>query len=157
MKKVITALFSMAMLFGLIIIQISSTEAAAVSYIGHDGSVDKYMTKKIIKQYDRPNQWLYYVEICATDKHLKISTVTLKSNIDEAFFSGFKTLRQGDCTPVGSVMKANDINTLGGTMMEKHEAVQRMQELIEGDNKNMSKAERSELSRLQSITGVYLR
>ena len=54
-------------------------------------------------------------------------------------------------------MKAKDSSTLGAKMLEKHEAIQRMQDLIEGDNKNMSKAEKSEISRLQFITGGYLR
>ena len=130
----------------------------AVTYYGHDGSVDEYMTKKTVKPYaGKSNLWVYTVEICATDRNLSISTVTLKSDIDEKHSSGFKTIKRGDCTVAGAVMKAKDSSTLGATMLEKHEAIQRMQELIDGDNKNMSKAEKSELSRLQSVTGVYLR
>jgi hypothetical protein len=130
----------------------------AVTYYGHDGSVDEHMTKKTVKSYaGKPNWWVYTVEICATDRNLSISTVTLKSDIDEKQSSGFKTIKPGDCTVAGAVMKAKDSSTLGATMLEKHEAVQRMQELIDGDNKNMSQKEKSELSRLQSVTGVYLR
>ncbi len=130
----------------------------AVTYYGHDGSVDEHMTKKTVKPYaGKPNWWVYTVEICATDRNLSVSTVTLKSDIDEKHSSGFKTIKRGDCTVAGAVMKAKDSSTLGATMLEKHEAIQRMQELIEGDNKNMSKAEKSELSRLQFVTGVYLR
>ena len=130
----------------------------AVTYYGHDGSVDEHMTKKTVKPYaGKSNLWVYTVEICATDRNLSISTVTLKSDIDEKHSSGFKTIKRGDCTVAGAVMKAKDSSTLGATMLEKHEAIQRMQELIDGENKNMSKAEKSELSRLQSVTGVYLR
>ena len=136
----------------------SSDGASSVSYAKHDGSVDQYMTKKVVKPYaDKPDWWLYTVEICAKDRSLSVSTVTLKSDIDEKHSSGFKTIKRGDCTVAGAVMKAKDSSTLGATMLEKHEAIQRMQELIEGDNKNMSKSEKSELSRLQSVTGVYLR
>ena len=135
-----------------------SEGASSVSYAKHDGSVDQYMTKKVVKPYaDKPNWWVYIVEICATDKHLAITEVSLKSDINERNLGGNKSIKMGDCTRYGAVMKAKDSSTLGATMLEKHEAIQRMQELIEGDNKNMSKAEKSELSRLQFITGVYLR
>ena len=135
-----------------------SEGASSISYAKHDGSVDQYIIKKVVKPYaDKPNWWVYIVEICATDRNLSVSTVTLKSDIDEKHSSGFKTIKRGDCTVAGAVMKAKDSSSLGATMLEKHEAIQRMQELIEGDNRNMSKAEKSELSRLQSVTGVYLR
>ncbi len=130
----------------------------AVTYYGHDGSIDEYMTKKTVKPYaGKSNLWTYIVEICATDRNLSIATVTLKSDMDERQSSGFKTIKHGECTIVGAVMKAKDSSTLGATMLEKHEAIQRMQELIDGDNKNMSQKEKSEMSRLQSVTGVYLR
>lgn len=129
----------------------------AVTYYGHDGSVDEHMTKTVKSYAGKPNWWVYTVEICATDRNLSIATVTLKSDMDEKHSSGFKTVKRGDCTVAGAVMKAKDSSTLGATMLEKHEAVQRMQELIDGDNKNMSQKEKSELSRLQSVTGVYLR
>ena len=113
------------------------------------------MTKKIVRPYDKPNQWQYFVEICATDRSLNVSSVTLKSDIDEKYFSGFKTIRAGDCIIVGAVMKTKDSSTLGATMLEREEAIQRIHEFVEGDNKNMSKEDKSELVRLQILTGIY--
>ena len=158
MKKQLVGV-SLASILVLLIVTFSSTQsteaASSSSYYGHDGSVDEYMTKKIIRPYDKPNQWLYMVEICATDRPLSVSSVTLKSDMDEKYSSGFKTIRAGDCTVAGAVMKAKDSSTLGASMLEKQEAIQRIHEIVEGDNKNMSKAEKSELSRLQFITGIY--
>ena len=155
--KIATIILSMA-ISSLLFPMYQSSDAAPISYTKHDGSVDQYMTKKVVKQYaDKPNWWVYIVEICATDKRLAITEVTLKSDIDERNLGGNKSIKIGDCVRYGAVMKAKDSSTLGATMLEKHEAIERMQDLIEGNNKNMSKAEKSELSRLQFITGVYLR
>ena len=157
-SKITTIIVSIAISALLFPMYQPSEGASSISYAKHDGSVDQHITKKVVKPYaDKPNWWVYIVEICATDRNLSVSTVTLKSDIDEKHSSGFKTIKRGDCTVAGAVMKAKDSSTLGATMLEKHEAIQRMQELIDGDNKNMSKAEKSELSRLQSVTGVYLR
>ncbi len=66
-----------------------------------------------------------------------------------------KTIVKGNCSIYGATMKAKDGGTLGAEMIERDEAIKRIHELVEGDNKNMSKKDRSELVRLQVITGVY--
>jgi len=130
----------------------------AITYYNHDGSVEEYLTKIKVEPYKgKKDYWVYKVEACATDHNLAISIVTLKSDIDEKVLGVNKTIKKGDCGHYGAVMKAKDGATLGASMLERHEAVERMQEIIEGDSRHMSKAEKSELNRLQFVTGMYLR
>ena len=130
----------------------------AVTYYGHDGSVDDNLTKIKVEPYKgKKDYWVYMVEACATDNHLAISIITLKSDIDEKVLGVNKTIKKEDCAHYGAVMKAKDSTTLGASMLERYEAIERMQEIIDGDSRHLSKTEKSELSRLQFVTGMYVR
>ena len=144
----------------LVFSSVQFTEAAVSSlsskYQSHDGSVDEYLTKVTVKPYKGyTNLWIYHVKACATDHNLKVSEVILKSDIEEKVLGVNKTIVKGDCSIYGATMKAKDESTLGAELIERDEAIKRIHELVEGDNKNMSKKDRSELVRLQIITGIY--
>ena len=130
----------------------------AKTYYNHDGTVDKHLTKIKVEPYKgKKDLWVYLVKACATDRNLSIAAVTLKSDMSEHLLGVNKSIKEGDCSVYGAVMKARDGNTLGAELIERHEAVQRMQDLMEGEAKHMPPEDRDEISRLQFITGVYLR
>jgi len=156
MKVTITIIASL-MITSLLFVVTSST-SNAVPYYNHDGSVDPDLIKTKVEPYKgKKDYWIYMVKACAVDNNLAVSIVTLKSDIDQKVLGVNKTIKKGDCSSYGAVMKAKNGSTLGASMLERNEAIERMQELIDGDNKHMSKSEKSELSRLQFVTGVYLR
>lgn len=94
------------------------------STYGYD---DKYLTKVKVEKLKQGSLWAYIVKACATDRHLAIASVVLKSDIDEKFLGVNKNLRKGDCTYYGAVMNAKDGKTLGADLIEKHEALEKLQ------------------------------
>lgn len=91
------------------------------------GYVDNYLTKVKVEKMKHGSLWAYIVKACATDRHLAIAAVVLKSDIDEKFLGVNKNLRKGDCTYYGAVMNAKDGKTLGAELIEKHEALEKLQ------------------------------
>ncbi len=49
--------------------------------------------------------------------------------MDKVVLGVNKNIKKGDCKTYGAVMKAKNGETLGGELIEKHEAVQKMIEL----------------------------
>ncbi len=134
---------------------------AAAPYYSHDGSVDDDLTKKIIKPLrNHANYWMYSIETCATDHVMRVSVMTLKSDMDEVNLGVNKIIPKGECRTYGAVMKAKDPNTLGGSLLETHEAVEKMEQILK-DMKSMTKKERKiahhEFMQLFAVTGVLPR
>lgn len=134
---------------------------AAAPYYGHDGSVDDDLVKKMIKPLKgHADYWVYSVETCATDHAMRVSLVILKSDIDEKRLGVNKIIPMGECRSYGAVMKAKDPNTLGASLLEAHEAVEKMEKLLR-DKKFMSKEDRKiahhEIMQLFIATGVLPR
>lgn len=126
-------------------------------YYNHDGSVDKNMSKHDIKQLKGKKDWWYYsVKVCANDYTMGIAGVILKSDIDKQVLGVNKNIPKGECKVYGAVMKAKDGKTLGGDLIEKHEAIQKMIELrksINGMSKSQSKQAMEEWSMLFNMIG----
>ena len=115
---------------------------AAAPYYNHDGSVDSDLVKKIVKPLKgHANYWLYSIETCATDHAMRVSLVILKSDIDEKKLGVNKIIPKGECRSYGAVMKAKDPNTLGASLLESYEAVEKMGQLLR-DKASMSKEDR---------------
>ena len=103
----------------------------AAPYYNHDGSVDEGLEKILIKklQRDENNYW-YRVQVCAENNPIKITQMVFKSDIDKVAQGINKIVPKGECKSYGATMKANDPNTLGAEMIEMHEAVEKMQQLL---------------------------
>ena len=134
---------------------------AAAQYYNHDGSVDDDLIKKTVKPLKgHKDYWVYSVEACATDHTMKVSVVTLKSDMDKKELGVNKVIPKGDCQTYGAVMKAKDPNTLGASMLESHEALERMEQILK-DMKSMSEKDRkiahSEFIKLFMVTGYLPR
>lgn len=99
----------------------------AQTYSSTYGSDDKYLTKVKVEKMKQGSLWAYIVKACATDRHLAIAAVVLKSDIDEKFLGVNKNLGKGTCTYYGAVMNAKDGKTLGADLIEKHEALEILQ------------------------------
>ncbi len=130
---------------------------SAVQYYGHDGSVDKYLTKAVVKPYSNKNGlWTYIVKACATDHTLAVGAIILKSDIGEEILGVNKNIKKGDCKSFGAVMKAKNSNTLGAEMIEKHEGLEKYQEIVKTIHQ-MSKSDKKnaykELYLYRSILG----
>ena len=103
----------------------------AVTYYNHDGSVDKYLTKAKVEPYKgKQGYWVYLVKVCADDHNLGVAAVILKSDIAKKELGVNKTIKKGDCSHYGAVMKAKDGNTLGAELIERHEALERYNEIL---------------------------
>ena len=103
----------------------------AVTYYGHDGSVDNYLTKTKVEPYKgKPGYWVYMVKACATDHNLGVAAVILKSDIAKKELGVNKTIKKGECSNYGAVMKAKDGNTLGAELIERHEALEKYNEIL---------------------------
>lgn len=64
-----------------IILAVSSYQPInAATYTGHDGSVDKYLTKVKVSKL-KGTLWAYIVKACATDYSMGIAEVILKSDM----------------------------------------------------------------------------
>jgi hypothetical protein len=102
----------------------------AQSYYNHDGSVEKNMSKYKTEQLKGKKDWWYYaVKVCANEYTMGIAGVVLKSDMDKQVLGVNKNIPKGECRVYGAVMKAKDGKTLGGELIEKHEAIQRMLDL----------------------------
>lgn len=103
----------------------------AVTYYGHDGSVEEYLTKTKVEPYKgKQGYWVYMVKACATDYNLGVAAVILKSDIAKKELGVNKTIKKGECSHYGAVMKAKDGNTLGAELIERHEALDRYNEIL---------------------------
>lgn len=126
----------------------------AVTYYGHDGSIDKTMKKVAVDPIKgKSGLWNYTVKICANDYPMAIHSVKLKSDTEQIVLGFNKTLKKGDCTYAASVMKAKDGKTLGAELIQKHEAVEKMLQL----GKDMSKmSQKQKQSTLKEIIQLYM-
>ena len=129
----------------------------AVTYYGHDGSVDDYLTKTKVEPYKgKPGYWVYLVKACATDHNLGIAAVILKSDIAKKELGVNKTIKKGECSHYGAVMKAKDGNTLGAELIERHEALAKYNEILNdmsGKSIKEKKELRKELYSYRSMLG----
>ena len=130
----------------------------AQTYYGHDGSLDKYLSKTEVKKLKgKGDLWAYIVKACATDRHLAIAGVILKSDIDSRILGVNKHIRMGDCSYYGAVMNAKDGKTLGADLIEKHEALDKTQQLLK-DFPSMTKSQKqkamNEYIQLQIMIGL---
>jgi len=129
----------------------------AVTYYGHDGSVDDYLTKTKVEPYKgKPGYWVYLVKACATDHNLGIAAVILKSDIAKKELVVNKSIKKGECSNYGAVMKAKDGNTLGAELIERHEALAKYNEILNdmsGKSIKEKKELRKELYSYRSMLG----
>lgn len=129
----------------------------AVTYQGHDGSVDDSLTKvKVEPLKGRQGYWVYLVKACATDYNMAVASVTLKSDIATKELGVNKTIKKGDCVTYGAVMKAKDGNTLGAELIERHEALQKFNEALNSDaskNKSVEQKRQKEITKYRIMLG----
>ncbi|AFS81488.1 hypothetical protein NKOR_08135 [Candidatus Nitrosopumilus koreensis AR1] len=140
-KQIIGSLTSILVLT----IAFSSIQVAeAVYHTGHDGSVEEYLEKVVVKPMKgKKDMWTYIVKACATDHNLAITAVILKSDIDEKVLGVNKTIKKGECSTYGATMNAKDGKTLGAELIEKHEALQKFNDALNSDSA-ISKSEQQE-------------
>jgi hypothetical protein len=159
MKKQVIGGLASILVTTLIISQLQSSDA--VSYSGHDGSVSKYLEKVTVKQYaNKKDYWVYEVKACAKTHNLAIAEVILKSDIDKQVLGVNKVILKGKCSHYGAVMKAKDGNTLGAELVQKHQAVEKMEQILK-DSKNASKSQKkimmNEFIRIYTTIGLMPR
>jgi len=133
MNKKIIFLALSVIVGSLILAPLQNSEAAppTTSYSGSDGSVSKYMSKYVVKQYKQGSQyWSYIVQVCATDYPLAVATVDLKSDVEKISLGVNNVIPLGKCSYYGAVMKANDGKTLGATMMLKSDVANEIQSIL---------------------------
>lgn len=128
----------------------------AVTYYGHDGSVDKYLEKVQVKKLKKGDFWSYIVRACATDYTLGVAQIILKSDSEQVNLGVNKNIPKGKCSAFGAVMKAKDGSTLGAELIEKHEAIDRMQSILNNMPKSSNKinSAMSELIQIITTTGI---
>jgi hypothetical protein len=152
---VITSIVAASLIFT------TTQSSSAVTYSGHDGSVDKYLSKVKVEPYkNKKDLWVYLIKACATDRTLAVAGVILKSDIDTKVLGVNKNIRKGDCSSYGAVMNAKDGKTLGAELIEKHEALDRMQQILDDintKNKVQKELAKKEYSELRQMTGFMLR
>ena len=159
MKKQVTGSLTAILVLTLIFSSIQNTEA--ISYYGHDGSVSEYLEKTLVKPHaTKKDTWSYTVKACATSHNLAIAGIILKSDIDRKELGVNKVIKKGDCSTFGAVMKAKDGKTLGAELIQKHEAVDKMIQILK-DGPNMPDKQRKtlmkEFIKLYHMTGFLLR
>ncbi|MFB5612916.1 MAG: hypothetical protein ACE5RL_06400 [Nitrosarchaeum sp.] len=152
---------ALAAILVLTIVFSSVQHTNAVPYSGYDGSISKHLEKVTVKQYPgKSDYWVYIVKACATSYPLAVTEVILKSDMERQNLGVNKVIQKGECSHYGVVMKAKNGNTLGAELVQKHEAVEKMQQILK-DAKNKSSSQRSnmmdELLRLYTITGLMPR
>lgn len=135
--------------------------SAAAPYYNHDGSVDDSLEKIMVKEFHKgENNWVYRVQVCADENPIRVTQMILKSDIDQKKLGVNKIIPKGECKSYGAIMKAKDPNTLGAEMVETHEAVEKMKQLLE-DMPSMSKKDRKvahkQLIELFVVTGFMPR
>lgn len=150
----ITSILAMSMFFSVY------QPTDAVPYYNHDGSVDEKMTKHTVEQLkNKKDHWYYAVKVCADKYTMGVAGIILKSDMDKKILTVDRNIKKGDCKVYGAVMMAKNGNTLGGELIEKHEAVQKMFEL----KKDITKLPKSQFkivmedwSMYRMMTGFYL-
>lgn len=155
MKKTILGIIAIGSLMGIIFVPQKDSEA--VTYYGHDGSIEKHLTKTKVEPYKgKPGLWAYIVKACATDRNLGVAAVILKSDLEQQVLGVNKNISNGQCSFYGAVIKAKDGKTLGAELIEKHEALQKYNQLLDNYPK-MTKSQKTlaskELSFYRSILG----
>ncbi len=127
----------------------------AAPYYNHDGSIDENITKyKVEPLKGKKNYWYYAVKVCADDYPMGIAGAILKSDMDQKVLWIDKYIKKGDCKVYGAVMKAKNGETLGGEVIENHEAIQIMLELKDTSlPKSQFKAAMKEWSMYRMMTG----
>ncbi|HUU48833.1 MAG TPA: hypothetical protein VMW55_08635 [Nitrosopumilaceae archaeon] len=159
MKKQLIGAIASILVLTIIFSSIQSTDAQY--YSGHDGSVDEYLEKVVVKPYGaKKDYWTYIVKACATKHHIAVAEVILKSDIDKKVLGVNKSIIKGNCVSYGAVMKAKDGKTLGAELVEKHEAVEKMVQILK-DSQDASKLQRKnmmkEFMRLYTTIGLMPR
>lgn len=133
-KKIIFFTFS-ALVGSLILAPLHTSEAQ--TYAGNDGSVSKYLTKTLVKQYKIGSPyWSYIVKACATDYALAVSMIDLKSDVEKVTLGVNQVIPKGECSYYGAVMKAKEGKTLGATLITKTDALNEAQSIISNLSKN---------------------
>lgn len=129
----------------------------AVTYYGHNGSVEEYITKTKVEPYKgKKDLWTYLVKVCATDHNLGIAAITLKSDMTEIVQNVNKSISKGNCSHYGAVMKAKDGSTLGAELIERHEALQKYNEVLNSDaskNKSVEQKRQKEIIHYRIMLG----
>lgn len=159
MKKQIIASPIVILVLTLIFSSIQNTEA--IPYYGHNGSVSEYLEKTLVKPHStKKDTWSYTVKACATSHNLAIAGIILKSDMEQKELGVNKIIKKGNCSIFGAVMKAKDGKTLGAELIQKHEAVDRMIQILK-DGPNTSDKQRKsmmkEFLKLYQMTGFYPR
>lgn len=127
-KKII--FFSLIALVGSLML-LPLQNGDATTYVGHDGSVSEYLTKVNVQQYKKGSQyWIYIVEACAKDYPLAVAGIDLKSDIEKVSLGVNKIIPKGQCSYYGAVMRANNGQTLGATLILKDDAIREAQNII---------------------------
>ncbi len=117
----------------------------AITYYGHDGSVDDYLTKTKVEPFKgKQGYWVYIVKACADDYNLGVAAVILKSDLDTKVLGVNKSIKKGECSHYGAVMKAKNGNTLGAELIERHEALEKYNQIL-NDMSGKSIKEKKEL------------
>ena len=159
MNKKITGGFASILVLTIVFASIQSTDAQY--YSGHDGSVDEYLEKVTVKPYgNKKDHWTYIVKACATTHHIGIAEVILKSDIDKKVLGVNKSIIKGTCSSYGAVMKAKDGKSLGAELVEKYEAVEKMEKILKdasSGSKNERKSLMKEFMRLYTTIGLMPR
>ena len=117
----------------------------AITYYGHDGSVDDYLTKTKVEPFKgKQGYWVYIVKACADDYNLGVAAVILKSDLDTKVLGVNKSIKKGECSHYGAVMKAKNGNTLEAELIERHEALEKYNQIL-NDMSGKSIKEKKEL------------
>ena len=143
MKKQLIGAITSILVLTIVFSSLQSTDAQ--SYYGHDGSVGKNLEKIVVKPYPgKKDLWTYIVKVCAPTHNIAIAEVILKSDIDQQILGVNKVIMKGKCSGFGAVMKAKDGKTLGAELLEKQDALAKMEKILK-DGPNVSKKERKVL------------
>lgn len=129
----------------------------AITYYGHDGSVDEHLTKIKVEPYKgKQGYWVYIVKACADDYNLGVAAVILKSDVEIKHLGVNKNIKKGECSHYGAVMKAKNGNSLGAELIERHDALEKYYEIlseIPGKSLKEQKELRTELYYYTTILG----
>lgn len=152
MKKQVIGYATSILILTIVFSAIQPTEA--VTYSGHDGSVSEYLEKVTVKPYqNKKDYWVYIIKACATDHALGVSGVILKSDTEKIVLGVNKSIKKGDCSHYGAVMKAKDGRSLGAELIQKHESVEKQIQIIK-DIKNASSSQKKIM--MQEYMKIYM-
>ncbi|MEM3143616.1 MAG: hypothetical protein QXW91_03205 [Candidatus Nitrosotenuis sp.] len=133
----------------LVMIHHQSSEATRHEKLDSNFKYVKEVKMEPIK--GKPGQWLYLLKVCATDRHLAITEVVLKSDMETIYQGVNKYIAKGKCSHYGAVMKASDGKSLSYKVTEHHEAVEK----ILGFKQGKPGLSLSEIDRYRFILRVY--